>query len=82
MEYRKFTTTYEVWAAIRTAHPELVVFGGFCDMEGGRVQTSYGFKGGEHPIIEAYSTWDADQENPYERKNEVHNYWLCVGKED
>lgn len=79
MNYKKYKTTYEVWSAIKQAHPDLVVFGSYSAPEYGRMETSYGFKGDDYPIIEARTTWDIDMEKSYERHNEQHEYWLCVG---
>ncbi len=93
MTYKKIKTTPEVWAVIRASHPELTVFSSFSDPEGGseygdgtpRMETAYGFRGGDFPIIEAKTTWEyaKDEEKPRVRKNEKHEYWLCLPiKED
>ena len=85
MEYKKVKTTYEVWAAIRKAHPDMVVYGSYSAPNGdyygnpkrGRMFTSYGFKDGDYPVMEAESTWDI-AEDSNERKNEIHEYWLVM----
>ncbi|MFA6125490.1 hypothetical protein [Sphingomonas sp.] len=85
-DYRKMRTSAEVWAVIRAAHPELVVFGSFsapCGQAHGdptrsRMETSYGFAGSYFPVIEARTTWDWNPEKPSDRANEKHEYWLCL----
>jgi hypothetical protein len=46
--------------------------------ERGRMDTSYGFKGCDWPLIEYRTTWEIDHETPYKRINEQHEYWLCI----
>jgi hypothetical protein len=83
-------TSYEVWKAIRYAHPDMKVFGSFSAPDGdyfgnpnkGRMLTSYGFANGDHPVIEAETTWDIDREKPWNRINEQHKYWLCIPKKE
>jgi len=85
-DYKTVPTTLEVWRAIREAHPEMVVYGSFSAPDGnyygdpseGKMFTSYGFKQGEFPVIEAETRWDIDRAKPYERHNERHKYWLCL----
>lgn len=86
-DYKKIPTSPEVWAVIRARHPEMCVFrsysaapGGdiFGDKNNGRMLTSYGFKGGDYPVIEAQTTWEVNKEAPHERVNEQHEYWLCL----
>lgn len=61
MEWKKIPTSPEVWAAIRARHcDEMVVFSSYSS--NGRMETSYGFKGHDYPIIEACTTWDIDSE--------------------
>jgi hypothetical protein len=77
-DYRLASTTDEVWSAIRAAHPEMVVFNSFSNPCGGIMETSFGFKDGDYPVIEAQTTWEIDSDRPHERINEAHKYWLCV----
>jgi len=85
-EYDIKETSYEVWKAIKQAHPNLKVFGSFTDFDDdrGRVFTSYGFEGASFPVMQAYSTWDEEPHEEYEyfrkRVNEEHHYWLCLPK--
>ena len=87
--YIRIKTSPEVWAVIRARHPELKVFGSYSAPDGevgnpeqGRMFTSYGFSDGDFPIIAAQTTWDIDEKDPSLRKNEKHEYWLCVGYEE
>lgn len=88
-DYAKVKTSAEVWAVIRARHPDMRVFGSYSAPDGdqfgnpskGKMFTSYGFDGGDYPVIEALTVWDIDRES-YERKNEIHEYWLCVPKKD
>lgn len=89
MTFKKIPTTREVWKAIRAAHPELVPFGGFSDMDGyysgfrneASVETTYGFPEADVPILAIRTSWSRDGRldavsHEEGRKNE---YWLCVG---
>lgn len=85
--YKKMATSAEVWAVIRARHnKDLVVFGSYSAPEGdefigdssGRMDTSYGFKDGDFPLMEASTTWSIDREKPHERIDEITEYWLCV----
>lgn len=86
--YNRVETTYEVWAAIKKAHPELAVFssysapGGdfFGNPEEGKMFTSYGFRGQDYPIMEAETTWDINSDKS--RINEKHQYWLVCPREE
>jgi hypothetical protein len=42
------------------------------------MDTAYGFKGCDWPLIEYRTTWEIDHEKPYKRANEKHEYWLCI----
>lgn len=87
--YIQIKTSPEVWAVIRARHRDLEVFGSFSAPDGedgnpeqGRMFTSYGFSDGDFPIIAAQTTWEIDRNNPANRRNEKHEYWLCVGCEE
>lgn len=92
MSYVQITTSAEVWAVIKARHGnELSVFESFSDSTGtfnggpgeiGRMMTAYGFKGAKEPIIKAETTWRINPEKSYERIDETHQYWLCVGNGD
>ncbi len=91
-EYGKWVpTSAEVWAVIRARHHEdLEVVGSFSAPDGnycvdpgvGVMATLYGLKGANSPLIGAETRWDIDQEKPYERINERHEYWLCYPKQE
>lgn len=74
MSYNRVETSAEVFAVIRARHPEMRVFGSDTDMDGGRIFTSYGFRQGDFPVIEAETTWDIS----LEKRVEHHRYWLCL----
>lgn len=84
--YKRVSTSAEVWAVIRARHPEMRVFGSYSAPDGdyfgdpskGKMFTSYGFEHGDFPVIEAQTTWDIDREFSYKRLNEKHEYWLCL----
>lgn len=88
MEYRKVTTSAEVWAVIKAKHgKDLVVFSSFSDPDGtfcggsggtGRMETAYGFVNADYPIMEAKTTWEISLDQPHKRINEAHEYWLCL----
>lgn len=86
-DYRRVETSAEVWAVIRARHPEMRVFGSYSAPNGdefgdtsiARMNTSYGFAGGDFPVIEAETTWDVNHERPSERNNQKTQYWLCFG---
>jgi hypothetical protein len=88
MTHRKIPTTPEVWAVIRASHPKMVVFSSFSDPDGhafggagveGRMETEYGFVDQDFPVLAARTTWQIDDEHPGKRRDERHEYWLCVG---
>jgi len=88
-EYKKISTSPEVWAVIRAKHNEnLVVFGSFSEPDGnetsddGIMMTSYGFKDASCPLIEARTTWTIDQKKPYKRINQINEWWLCYPTEE
>lgn len=86
----KIPTTYDVWRTIRKAHPELMVFSSFSAPDGnyygnpdqGEMITTYGFRASDFDLIGARTTWDVDRDNPANRLNEKHEYWLCVHVQD
>lgn len=83
MDYNTIATSLEVWAVIKARHhDELVVFGSYSSPGTGRMETSYGFKGADYPVMEARTTWTVNPEKEYERIDEIHEYWLCLPIED
>lgn len=83
MEYRKMKTSAEVFAVIQARHRgELQVFGSATDMERGRIFTSYGFAGCPIPLIEAVTQLTVDPEDERVRRDETHQYCLCVPKQE
>lgn len=90
MDYQRISTSAEVWQAIRKQHPEMVVFGSFSAPEGNPygnpeesvMQTSYGFKHCDYPVIMARTTWRFDPSIPNDRKDEKHEFWLCCANKE
>jgi hypothetical protein len=90
MSYVQISTSAEVWAVIKARHGKaLVVFESFSDPDGtfnggagecGRMVTAYGFNSAREPIIKAQTRWKIDPENPHNRIDETHDYWLCVAQ--
>lgn len=76
-DYKRVKTSAEVWNTIHTRHPELRVLSNY-DLSKGKLFTRYGFPQSDFPIIEALTTWDINREHPEIRKNEKHEYWLCL----
>ena len=89
-EYNRVPTSYEVWKAIKDNHPDLCVFasysaplGCYGNIAKGEMFTSYGFPSADYPTMEARTTWDIEGDVFADRKNEKHEYWLCLPiKED
>jgi hypothetical protein len=89
-DYKLVPTTVDVWRALRIAHPDMVVFESYSDPDGhhsgggytGRMETSFGFRQGDYPIIKAETKWEINPENPSDRINETHEYWLCLPVRD
>lgn len=81
-DYRMVKTTREVWAVMRASHPEMKPFSSYSDPEGGdgqpRMETAYGFEGLDFPLLFASTTWEKGEKS-YDRVNEKHEFWLCVG---
>jgi hypothetical protein len=87
VNYKKMATSAEVWAVIKARHnKDLVVFGTYSAPDGdeyigdssGRMDTSYGFKDADYPLMEASTTWTIDRDKPSSRIDEITEYWLCV----
>ncbi len=83
-------TTAQVWLAIKAAHSDqLAVFSSYsnptgdCPLGGGTptMETAYGFRDADAPIMRAETTWDKPEDGSYKRENEKHRYWLCIVKE-
>lgn len=86
-EYTRVETSEEVWIAIKTRHIEqLCVFSSYSDPDGtlfgnpqeAVMETTYGFKGADYPLMEAKTTWDVPSIGDYSRPNETTQYWLCI----
>lgn len=86
MHYKKIKTSAEVWAVIKAAHPDLVVFSTVSNPEGDphgslndcRMMTEYGFKESDFPLLGANTTWSKDLMEGYERTDMETEYWLCA----
>lgn len=86
--YVRITTSPEVYHVIFARHSEqLGVFKSFSDPDGtfnggpgerGRMETAWGFKGCEWPLLYAQTTWDINHEQPHKRINQENHYWLCL----
>jgi hypothetical protein len=89
-DFVKVRTAHNVWSAIHTSHcDELAVFASFSDPTGtfnggpgeeGRMETGYGIKGTDYPILWARTTWRIDPTDSHARHDEKHEYWLCIAK--
>lgn len=88
--YGRTETSAEVWAVIKARHPEMRVFSTFSAPDGdpngnpmqGKMFTSYGFRQGDYPVIEAETTWDIVCDENRTRTNMQHKYWLCIPMQD
>lgn len=86
-DYKLIATSAEVWAVIKARHhDDLVPMSSFSDPDGtfnggsgerGRMETSYGFRGADYPMMEARTTWRIVP-GDYKRHDETHEYWLCI----
>lgn len=90
-DYARIPTSAEVWAVIHARHKDdLGVYATFSAPDGdpngnpdvGRMETAYGLRGSDYPLMEARTTWEIDRSQPHRRLNEKHEYWLCVPKKD
>ena len=86
LEYNEIKTSPEVAAVIRAKHmDQFTVHGsytdpdGTCPMGNGNpcIETWYGFRNSDCPILHIRTTWGRDPEKEYIRLNEKHKYWLC-----
>ena len=87
-DYTRVSTSAEVWAVIHARHKDLIVFSSFSDPDGtfnggsgetGRMETSYGFKGSDCPLMEYRQTWS----NVAGSKKDVSfQYYLCLPQKD
>jgi hypothetical protein len=88
-DFVKVPTTREVWAVIRASHAEqIAVFASFSDPTGtfnggpgeeGCMETGYGIRGTDYPILWARTTWRIEPDS-HARHDERHEYWLCIAK--
>jgi len=90
-DFKKTPTSPEVYAVIQATHRnQLEVFLSYSAPDGdqfgnssqGVMETGYGFKGSDYPLIIARTTWSIDRENLSNRVDEIHQYWLCIGIKD
>ncbi len=87
MTFKKIPTTEEVWKAIRAAHPELVPFGGFSDVDGyysglrteASIETTFGFPEADVTILAIKSSWQKHKLDAVTNGYRNDEYWLCVG---
>jgi len=88
-DYPAYRTSAEVWAVIHARHKEqLKVFGSFSDPTGtsfggpgmeGRMETTYGLKGADYPLLGARTIWDILEGRP---SSEMNEYFLIIAKKD
>lgn len=88
--YEVIPTTPEVWAVIRARHcDDMNVFSSFSDPSGergvgpsgqGRMETTYGIRGADYPLIGARTTWTIEPETG-QRKDMKYEYFLFVIRE-
>jgi hypothetical protein len=85
-DYLCVETSVEVWAVLHARHSKQYrIFSSFSDPTGtafggdgteGRMETTYGFARGDHPLIGARTTWPiGDDDTAGER---VHSYFLMI----
>jgi len=89
MDYIKIVTNKDVWQSIKNVHhKQLKVFSSYSATEGDRfcdpdlavMETSYGLKDSDYPLMCSRTTWSVNRENLYKRDNETNEYWLYVIK--
>ena len=89
-EYIKVPTSAEVLAVIHARHPDMTVFSSYSAPDGDRfgnpqtgvMQTAFGFKNGDYPVIETRATWDISDKSPNWRERVKNEYWLCLPKKE
>lgn len=84
-DWKRIPTSHEVYAVILAKHGTAVrVFSSYSNPTGNdglsaQMSTEWGFPGADFPICGARTTWEHG-EKEFERVNEKHEYWLCVGE--
>lgn len=83
-------TSAEVYAVIHARHSDdLKPFSSFSDPDGtfnggagvlGRMETEYGLKNADYPLIGIKSTWPISQTGKALKRS--HEYWLCVNQKE
>ena len=87
LAYRKVMTSAEVYAVLRARHgAEMAVFSSYSAPDGDhfgdvgtcRMETNWGLKGQDGPLLGVETTWERDPTRAMacERLNERHVYWL------
>jgi hypothetical protein len=88
-DFKQIPTSAEVWAVIMARHhADLTVYASFSDPDGSysggefcRMETAYGLKSADFPLMSARTTWRKGE--GHKRVDEKHEYWLCAPiKED
>lgn len=89
-DFHRIPTSAEVYAVIMARHrDEMSCFASFSDPDGtfnggpgqvGRMDTAWGLRGTDFPILEIKTRWDIDPLT-MGRRNQTSEYWLIVGKE-
>lgn len=80
--YPCIATSAEVWAVLRARHSEeMDVFSTFSNPDGGVMETTYGLKGSDWPLIGAKTTWRLEPGH-YARQDEKTEYWLFMNMEN
>jgi hypothetical protein len=84
MDHKKVETSAEVYAVIMARHRgDLKPFSTYSAPDNGVMMTEWGFEGHDVPFVGVETTWEVeDRTMPSYRKNERHEYWLCIGEEE
>ncbi len=83
--YRKVATSAEVYAVIHARHrAQLAAYRTYSAPDGDHfgdpetcvMETDWGIKGQDGPLLGIRTTWECDPSEPAQRRNEKHEYWL------
>lgn len=77
-QQKRIPTSIAVWLALTAAHRDVMIpFKTFSDPSGGRMETTYGIRGADFPLIHVRTTWDTSKEDR-SILDESHEYWLVI----
>ena len=81
-EFPAMPTSPEVAAVIRARHhDDLAVYSSYSSPKRGVMETCYGIKGEDIPLLGFVTTWDVTLDL-YERRNEKHSHFLLFREKD